>query len=299
MYNIFMFERPDNVKIESPQSFSQNIVRQEKYLELLQKKAEPYTPKELDFSDIYSPEEIQKDMELIQEIKERFKQNETPEGARFKRISDVFEGVVAEQAEQNAWFGKNVTFYHTSEYDDLVNGVDGVAEFYEEDRETSQHTALSFDVVFSADAQRIFDKLERTRKMIDNGELTEVKYFEDEEGNRKTIKAPRIVLGSRLSSAENLIDMWGKKSPDKNRRLAEHPMQIKLLLESYMQLRHFSEYAQEQDKNDIALEYAKLSNKIVEILNTEKKELMDKYFYEVSDDIVFETIKTYCDKVEI
>ncbi len=299
MYNIFMFERPDNVKIESPQSFSQNIVRQEKYLELLQKKAEPYTPKELDFSDIYSLEEIQKDMKLIQEIKERFKQNETPEGARFKRISDVFEGVVAEQAEQNAWFGETVTFYHTSEYDDLVNGVDGVAEFYEEDRENSQHTALSFDVVFSADAQRIFDKLERTRKMIDNGELTEVKYFEDEEGNRKTIKAPRIVLGSRLSSAENLIDMWGKKSPDKNKRLAEHPMQIKLLLESYMQLRHFAEYAQEQDKNDIALEYAKLSNKIVEILNNEKKELMDKYFYEVSDDIVFETIKNYCDKVEI
>ena len=60
-----MFERPDNVKIESPQSFSQNIVRQEKYLELLQKKAEPYTPKELDFSDIYSLEEIQKDMKLI------------------------------------------------------------------------------------------------------------------------------------------------------------------------------------------------------------------------------------------
>lgn len=294
-----MFPRPDNIKIEAPVSFSHNIDRQKKYLDLLQKKAEPYTPKEIDFSDIYSPEEIQKDLDLIREIKSRFKENETPEGERFKRISDVFEGVVAEQAEQNAWFGNNVTFYHTSEYDDLVNGVDGVAEFYEEDRGGSQHTALSFDVVFSADAQRIIDKLERTRKSIANGELTEVKYFENEEGERNPIKAPRIVLGSRLSSVENLIDMWGKKAPDKNKRLAEHPMQIKLLLESYLQLRHFSEYAQELGQNEIALSYARVSNKIVEILNTEKKELMDKHFYEVSDDIVFETIKNYCTKAEL
>ena len=294
-----MFERPDNVKIESPKSFSQNVARQEKYLELLQKKSEPYTPKESNFADIYSKEEVQKDLDLIEKIKKQFKVNETSEGKLFKRISDVFEGVVAEQAEQNAWFGSNVTFYHTSEYDDLVNGVDGVAEFYEEDRKDSQHTAMSFDVVFYSDAQRIIDKLERTREMIKNGQLTEVKYFEDEEGIKRKIKAPRIVLGSRLSSAENLIDMWGKKSPDKNKRLAEHPMQIKLLLESYMQLKHFSQYAHKEGHDEIAFAYATVSNKIVEILNNEKKELMDKYFYEVADDIVFETIKNYCNTVEL
>lgn len=295
---------PESIKFERPKSFSQNIERQERYLEIIKKKAEPYTPKEDDFTDLYPQAEINADLALVAERKKQFAENETERGVLFKRISDVFEGVVVEQAEQNGWFGESVTFYPTSSYDDIVNGVDGVAEFYtfEEDTEGNEQrsplqSAMSFDVVFSADAERITKKLERTSKMIREGKLTEVKYFEDEHGNKKSIKAPRIVLGSRLSSAEKLIDLWGSKSADKNKQLAEHPMQIKLLLESYIQLRHFAEYAKEHKQMDIAYSYAELSNIIAEIIQS-KNELYKQHYNEISDDIVFTTIREYCNQSE-
>lgn len=293
---------PDNIKLETPKSFSQNIERQNKFLEILRKRAEPYTPKEEDFSELYSDEEIRTDLALVETRKQQFKESETEQKALFKRISDVFEGVVVEQAEQNGWFGDSVTFYPTSSYDDIVNGIDGVAEFYTFEKQSDEteervplQSAMSFDVVFSADKKRIFDKLERTRKMIENGELSQVKYFEDDNGNKKSIKAPRIVLGSRLASAEKLIDLWGSKSPDKNKQLAEHSMQIKLLLESYIQLRHFAEHAREYNQSEVAYSYAELSNTIAEIIQS-KNELYQDHYNEISDDIVFTTIREYCNK---
>lgn len=298
-----MYFNPDNIKIEKPKSFSQDIKKQERYLDLINRKAEPYTPKEKNFSDIYSQEEIDRDLALVEELRKKFKESETEKGALFKRISDIYEGVIVEQAEQNNWFGNNVTFYPTSKYDDFVSGVDGVAEFFPnldsaEEKEVS-HAALSFDVVFSADSERILKKLERTKKSIDNGELTEVKYFEDDNGEKKKIKAPRIVLGSRLSSAEKLINLWGSKVSGRNELLAQHPIQVKLLLESYIQLNHFSLYASEVGQSEIAYEYGVLSNRIADIINTEKSQLVEEYFNEISDDIVFDTIKNYCDKTKI
>jgi dihydroneopterin aldolase len=100
-------------------------------------------------------------------------------------------------------------------------------------------------------------------------------------------------------SAEKLIDLWGSKVEGRNKKLAEHPIQIKLLLETYLQARHFCNYAMEKDKNDIARAYAVIFNKITEIMNIEKQELLDKHFDEVSEDIVFEAIRDYCSDVEL
>lgn len=296
----------NNIKIEIYESFSKNTERQERYLSLLKKRAEPYTPKEENFTDLYSEKEINTDLERVVFLEKKFEEGSTKESKTLKRISDVFEGVVVEQAEQGAWFGEKVHFYPTSRYDDFVNGVDGVAEFYDEQEDENgeiisvpSHTALSFDVVFSREAKRIEEKLQRTKEMIERGELTEVKYFEDEEGNRKSLRAPRIVLGSRLSSAEKLIDLWGSKTPDKNKKLAQHPMQIKLLLESYLQLYHFSEYARELGKPEIAHAYGSLCNRVSEILNNEKKDLLHEHYNEISDDIVFETVRDFCSKASL
>lgn len=300
VYNVIMNFNPDNIKIERHKRFSENIEMQNKYLAEIEKRALPYTPKEENFKNLYSPEEIQKDLKLVALRKKQFKENQTEQSEKFKRISDIYEGIIVEQAEQNAWFGNNVTFYPTSKYDDIVNGVDGVAEFFsEEGNKENKHMAMSFDVVFSSDSERILKKLERTKNSIRNGKLTEVKYFEDEEGNQSSLRAPRIVLGSRLASAESLINLWGGKSKDKNKKLAKHPIQIKLLLEAYLQLGHFAKYAHSIGNNDIAMEYGIVANKIVEIINEEKEGMVNEYYDDISDDIVFETIKNYCNSVEL
>lgn len=307
---------PNTIKIERNLRFTENIEKQERFLKKIEKNKELYAPKEKDFTDVYPEEEVEKDINLVSKIKKGFSiknENEflgNPEMIeKKKRVSDIYEGVIVEQAEQNAWFGENVNFYSTSEYDDLINGVDGVAEFFSEDGESKDYTAMSFDVVFSGENEKGLDsvnysdyvegKLNKTKKSIDNGELIEVKYFEDNEGNKKTLQAPRIILGSRLVSAENLINLWGSKHPDRNKKLAEHPIQIKLLLETYLQAYHFYNYAKEVEQDEIANSYGTIANKIAEIINSEKKELFEKHYDEISDDIVFNTVKNYCDSVEI
>lgn len=297
---------PDRIKIEHNKRFSENVKKQERYLEIVKRNKESYMPNEEDFIGFYNEEEVRSDISYKERLRETFTykkeyyEDENSEVLeRMKRISDIYEGVIVEQAEQNAWFGDCVNFYPTSEYDDFVHGVDGVAEFVDENQEENDHIAMSFDVVFSKHAERVVQKLDKTRKLIDRGKLAEVKYFENNQGKKKRIFAPRIILGSRLVSAESLIDLWGSRVENRNAQLANHPIQIKLLLETYLQSFHFAKYAQEIGNDEIALAYAKVSNKITDIINNEKKELLREHFSNVSEDIVFETIKDYCNKAEL
>lgn len=299
---------PDRIKIDNSDTrFSENFDKQKRYLEKVNHHKNLISPKEENFTELYSREEIDRDIAHVARLKIKFSETNNEQShltesiERMKRVSDIYEGVIVEQAEQNAWFGENVSFYYTSEYDDYVNGVDGIAEFFDPENKDKDknHLAMSFDIVFSKHADRVQEKLEKTKKMIDNGELATVKYFEDDDGNQKSLKAPRIILGTRLISAEKLIDLWGSKKPDKNKQLAEHPIQIKLLLETYLQAYHFHNYANSIGKSDIAYEYGVIANKIGDILNGEKSELLQKHYDDLSEDIVFEAIKDYCKDVQI
>ncbi|MAQ76944.1 hypothetical protein CL684_00210 [Candidatus Campbellbacteria bacterium] len=292
---------PDFIKIETNTTrLTENLSKQNRLLEKIKNQKELYAPKEEDFVDVHGEAVVQKDKALVEKIKQKhLEKNDNDENQelleKLKRISDIYEGVIGEQAEQNEWFGSGVNFYPTSEYDDFVNGVDGVAEFFDEAEESdAHHIAMSFDVVFSNHSERVISKLDRTKEMIDKGELAEVKYFEDQNGNKRKILASRIILGSRLVSAENLINLWASKSPERNKKLANHPIQIKLLLETLLQSQHFYNYASSLGKNEIAYSYGVIANKISDILNEEKSDLLSEYFHEVKEDIVFESIKDYC-----
>lgn len=287
-----MFRRPDNFNFEKPKRVLNNEILQDKLLEKVKKNNDFLRPKEIDFSDEYGVDVVQQDLDKIAEIEDRFsKKSLNPKQERLKNVSDILEALIVEQAEQSDWFGSETTFYPTSKYDDYINGIDGVVEFGSIDSE--QRTGVSFDVVFASDRGRIISKLNRTKQRIKEGELTEVKYFEDEDGNRSQLKVPRIVLGTRLFSAESLIETWGRKSKDRMEKLKNHPMQIKLLLESYMQLKYFAEYAAEIGQAEVARIYADVCNIIVPIIQ-EKEDLYNSCIAEVMDDIVYETIHDYC-----
>lgn len=297
---------PDNIKIFTSETrFSDNIDKQKIYLEKIERMRKNITPKEEDFIGFYPEAEVLRDIKYVEKREATFIEINNEKGdlinsiERNKRISDIYEGVIVEQAEQNNWFGKNVNFYPASKYDDYANGVDGVAEFFDTKTEDREYVAMSFDVIFSNHAEHVVDKLKITKKMIDEGHLSEVKYFEDADGNKKRLSAPRIILGSRLISAEKLIDLWGSKKTDRNKQLAEHPIQIKLLLETYLQAHHFCNYAVSIDNIHIARAYAIIANKISDILNNEKSDFLQKYYNDLSEDIVFEAIKDYCHTVKI
>lgn len=109
-----------------------------------------------------------------------------------------------------------------------------------------------------------------------------------------------MIIGSRLSSAEKLIQLWGGKDGERNKKLQKHPVQSKIILESISQLEYFYDFAinlsintknQERAKGyeKIAEEYKKM-RKIFYSIYESKKDLIESHLNEVSDDIVYETI---------
>ena len=85
-------------------------------------------PKLDNFKSIYGDEVVKKDTELAAGLKKRFEQRYEGDGEKRmgQRFSAAFERVFKQWAGRLGWFGENSEIIPTSEYDDYVNGVDGV-----------------------------------------------------------------------------------------------------------------------------------------------------------------------------
>ncbi len=200
-------------------------------------------------------------------------------------------------------------------YDDIKNGIDVVSIFKQEN--IKQYIGLSIDVTFASDTQIpekrlesikvIEKKLKSIELCIWNRSLPSLKYFQDPDtGEHKKIFLPKIIIGCQLSSAEELIQLWGSKDPEKNKKLAQHPISSKIIMESLAQLQYFYKYAKNLAENhtdikdkeayeSIAFEYAKMYNIFFDIYQN-KKELIESHLNEISEDIVYQTIKKYTER---
>lgn len=260
-----------------------------------------YRPKESSFTDIYSQDEINADLKEIEQIKSSWKGN-SENNEYLKKISAIYEGVIADQIGANAWFSENCESVPTSEYDDIKNGVDVVTIFSED--KSKQYLGLGIDVTFASDKKILEKKLDSIKQCIRTMSLPSLKYFQDPETEEhKKIFLPKVIIGSRLSSAEKLIQLWGSKDQDKNKKLSEHPVSSKIIMETLAQLKYFYEFALHLSQNDlniknkdeykkIAYEYGKMYNTFVDVYLS-KKANIDSHLAEISDDIVYETICEY------
>lgn len=97
-----------------------------------------------------------------------------------------------------------------SRFDDIKNGVDVVTIFETED--ATQYIGLGIDVTYSSDDKVLEKKLHSIKERIRNMSLPFVKYFEDPNtGEHKNFFVPKVLVGSRLSSAEKLVKLWGRR----------------------------------------------------------------------------------------
>ncbi len=279
---------------------------QDKLLAKKERIIDAHRPNERDFSDIYSLEEIEKDLKDLENLEKIWAEEdeENQKNDYVKKVSSIYEGVFADQIEANAWFGNNCDTTVTSKYDDVKNKVDVVGIFKQEEKRS--YLGLGVDVTFASDPEILEEKLNSIKRSIKAGHMPVLKYFQDPEtGEHKKVFLPRIIIGSRLSSAEKLIELWGSNDPKRNEKLAQHPVQVKIIFESLFQLRYFHEYAITLFKNsektnpelaerykEIALAYGEMYNIFCD-LHEEKKDLIAEHYNEISDDIVFETIKNY------
>lgn len=292
--------KPINFK---PKPLSENKELMIRVLDQKSKTVDNFRPKEKNFSDLYTEEEINSDLLEIKRLKTIWDSEEKTEREIYLReVADIYEGVITDQIEANSWFGDNCETYLTTLYDDKKNGVDVVSIFTQ--AESKSYLGLGIDVTFASNKDALEKKLESIKQCIRSGTLPTLKYFEDPDTKEhKKIYLPKVIIGSRLSSAEKLIELWGSKDPNRNKKLQEHPVQSKIIMESIYQLEYFYKFAINLSENtkeddmakkykDIAIKYGEMYNIFYDIYE-KKKNLINSHSNEISDDIVYETILKY------
>lgn len=277
-------------------SFPKNLLedkqKREYFLSLKRQKVDRFRPKLEDFKDVFlfKKEEIEADLQEVRELEEKFrKQGEGDKSQRaLQEVAEIYEGVLIDQIEANAWFGEYCSVQIASRYDDIKHGIDGVGVFNQ--GEGSEYLGLGIDVTFASDIDKLEGKFDSIKAVIRNKELPRIKYFIDKDGQHRSLRVPKVIVGSRLASAEKLIRLWGSQLPDRNQKLQYHSVQAKLIMETVWQLRYFYEYARIHDNEDAIDAYARLHNIFHEVFLI-KEDLIREHWYEIQDDVVFQTIQ--------
>jgi len=201
------------------------------------------------FVDLYSDRTVEDDKAYVERMEKKFQEQNSPEVERAIQMGTIFEAIIHEQVELNDWLGEDVTTRKASRFDDIKNGVDTIAEI--EHETSTSHLALAFDVTYG---KHVVNKIERIKREIEQGTLTEVKYFEssDETIKGKLSKVPRVVVGADKETLKELTDLWMNR---KNKDLAVHPIQLQIIDEIVMQLGTYRDYAIKVGQGDIAQIY--------------------------------------------
>ena len=244
-------------------------------LEIAHRKAEETFRHEIDMESFaapvgnYDPAMVTRDMEVVAELKQRFtlQEAENPAIGDVKRISDIFEAMLADQIKNNNWFGGNTELIASSEYDDYVNHIDGVLHFKVPG--SSDYIALGADVTFSRAS--IQEKIGHIKKRIVDGRLSRVKYFElpDKSFKGELNEVPYIILGADAHSVLQMAEQWTDETGGKY--LSKHWMQAQLIDMAVMQCDEFSRFASARGNASASEKYGYMKEKLARIKNMRQK----------------------------
>lgn len=245
--------------------------------------------REIDFKDIYGNETIKTDLQKVIEFQKKWKATEEVQEHVTNAIAEVLEAIILSEGELSQWLGDAHTV-RTATYDDYVNGVDMVSEWYSPE-DGSRILALAIDVTFGTVATE--KKLKRIRDEIDRGELGSIKYFTDIRGDyfgtRRNV--PRVVIGVSQDTVEKLAELW--MSGDK-KALGAHPVQRVIVEEIFLQLRAMQDYALSTGSRLVADAYTPAIHIIGKLLEEKRKiGYGDIYADRVVKDLFFKTAKIF------
>lgn len=199
------------------------------------------------FNDRYDSSVIAKDLQRVKELKDNAFTVDNQ-----KVLADILEGIVFEQTELADWFGPDAVTLKTSEFDDIVHGVDLLIEMHGIEAD-SLRSVLAVDATFGSGS--IEKKLGRIKTGIDNDRLAEIKYYESSDGKvkDKISQVPRVILGVERGTVLSLARLWteGKKN-----ELAMHPVQDLLIKQARSQLSAFHTYAVARHRTESARAYS-------------------------------------------
>jgi len=224
--------------------------------------------KESNVDGIYNKKDIIYDLNLINKIKNK-------ESYKKERNSPsvAFEYIAKEGIHDELWFGSDTSVYSTSEYDDIVNGIDFIVKFEDEQGEYY----LGVDSTAGENADVIDKKLDRNVDQAVNNELFKVKYFHNIDTNeKKSIELPRVVIGVHWQEVDSLMDGF----TNRRKEMQNNKLQIDFLKQTINQLSATVEYL---IKNNIDESFDIDSNDISEFLEKNKENIKQKGLNKIID----------------
>jgi hypothetical protein len=240
-----------------------------------------YSIQEKDFIPVYGEDRVDSDLAKVHRLETSFNRDRSAKEINAKKIADVLEAIVLTQSEMSEWLG-DATTLGSSRYDDYVNKVDMIAEWFSP-QEGSRLLGLAVDVTFGLDA--VQKKMRDMRAEVDAGRLGSIRYFRDERGDFMGTRnnVPRTVIGISQPVVQQLASLWieGEK-----RQLGEHPIQRVFIDQIASQLRGMEQYALKKGQTGIAHAY-RTALTAVEPVEAAKKHIAAG---ELSRDIVAEEI---------
>jgi hypothetical protein len=160
----------------------------------------------------------------------------------------------------------------TSEFDDIVNGIDGVVEF--QDRPDSL-SLLGLAIDITEDSEEISRKLGSLQQGIAKGETGKLKYFQPQhsslsvKGGWKNI--PKFLAVSGRQTMERLARNWYEENP----AMANEPLQMNILMQLRLQAQVYANYARRLNNKSLADMYVAVDQRLKGIMS-QKSELLQK-----------------------
>lgn len=223
-----------------------------------------------DFRDLYGDENIARDLQHVLTIKNNRHRRNSPQEKQSAKLADVVEAIMLEQAESNDWLGPDTEVIKTSEYDDLVNAIDGIVHFSEPGNQSSQ-LAFGIDITYG---HFLDDKIRKIKTKIEAGNLAKIKYFKSERPDfRGEISGvPIFVIAIDKTTVKRLATLWDNREM---KRLGTDQIQFQIIDEIINQAVRFQIYAEQLGQVKIAKTYAQVANKLAKIKEDKTKVLHD------------------------
>ena len=230
----------------------------------------------MDFQEVgYSKKEIEQDLRALKNLEKIFetKTNDGEQVRTTKEIATMTEVALEYGVSKLGWYGDRVKVIKASQFDDVLNGIDGILEVIDPVSE-SNFLGLGIDVTFRGLRNEQYKKkINKLLEDVRSHKPKQVKYFKDHRGEScKKFTIPTMVLSFHPGDVRNLVYMLKRMSESGTaEKFKQHPIKFEIMNQIITQCHILGAFA-ERHGNPISEKYAAMLSSI-EILGKENKEI--------------------------
>lgn len=198
----------------------------------------------------FTDQEIDSDLAHVDAKERGFKERaqfHTPEQRVINDNAEVIEVMMPMIIRDFDWLGANTNIIYTSRYDDIVNGIDSVAQLME----PNESWNIGMEIDFTSSEEEMKDKIKKIETRLQDGKISSVKYFDSPTtGKLKNLKMPKIAFGISGKEMGDFVSIIADAYLSRNKESAQkelrnHRMKSRFIELTTNQLREFSKITTE------------------------------------------------------